>query len=782
MRFKILISLLALSTMNLFADTQQLIDGNINKKVIVNSGHQVQYPTDVDFNPQVPGQLWVLNHGLETGGTTITIDNPGTTAQLNDYRRDGAAGHFMVYASALAFGDTTWATAQDYFNANRAFFGGWCGPSLWPSDMSVYAIYGNPPSGGANGSHYDMVHQSPYSSGIAHEKDLTYWVNDGEYGSISKYDFGVAHIAGGADHSDGKVYRYVDVPYEMNAGIPAHMVIQGNWIYYINPGTKSVNRLDITTGTKGKSLAPTSNGGEQLAEFVEMNGGIWEQFITEGLVSPSGIDIQGDYMIVSDNANGSILLYNISTDSPVLVTTLQTDALSIMGVKFDAEGDIYYVDNLGHEVVKLEGNSGINFYTSTSHLNYDPSGDNQVKIMIENNTDSEITISVGTNDHSVIAESKTKKINASITSPETIVPITVAAGEQGELDVNVDIMSGNGIFEVETTIMIVENDNEDYITSSKFTVSSFEIPLIYVYDDSPQNMNNANLAALLNTTSYSDYIEMNTIDFQKYAMRVIDLKTVIWNAGSFGTTNAQEYSKFQKLRDNGTSLLYLGDGPLFLVGNFSPESNFNLNAFGADYEGQIFQGFSTGGPYLMNGVSGDDVTSEYQNISNSLTLYPTQNGTSAWPTSYLKPTVNSFSIFNHSVSTDSVIAVRNETDNSRSVVQSFNMYNITDINQRTNIFKSIMDWLTYKDITGIFELSGYEPVGIYPNPTTDYIQFENLEITASMTINLLDIAGNNIRNVDATNRNINVSDLSTGTYFLMIQDSNGIKFAKFVKQ
>ena len=103
MRFKILISLLALSAINLFADTQQLIDGNINKKVIVNSTHNVEYPMDVDFNAQVPGQLWVLNHGKESGGTTITIDNPGTTAQLNDFRRDGAASHFLVYGSALAF-------------------------------------------------------------------------------------------------------------------------------------------------------------------------------------------------------------------------------------------------------------------------------------------------------------------------------------------------------------------------------------------------------------------------------------------------------------------------------------------------------------------------------------------------------------------------------------------------------------------------------------------------------------------------------------------------------
>lgn len=53
-------------------------------------------------------------------------------------------------------------------------------------------------------------------------------------------------------------------------------------------------------------------------------------------------------------------------------------------------------------------------------------------------------------------------------------------------------------------------------------------------------MNTADLSGLLNTTSYGNYIEMNTIDFQKYALKVIGLKTVVWNAGSFSTTNAQE--------------------------------------------------------------------------------------------------------------------------------------------------------------------------------------------------------------------------------------------------
>lgn len=761
--------------MNIFADTQQLIDGKVNKKVIVSSKQQVQYPMDIDFNPQVPGQLWVLNHGIESGGTTITIDNPGTPTQTNLFLRDGAAGHFLVYGSALAFGDTTWATAQNYFNANRATFGGWCGPSLWPSDMSIYAIVGNPPTQQDNGSHYDMIHQTPYSTGIAHETDNTYWVNDGELGNITKYNFNEAHRPGGHEHENGQVYRHVDVPYQMNPTTPAHLEIMGNWLYYINPGTKSVNRMDITSGTIGKDLSNTSNGGEELATFVEVNNTTWETVISSGLERPSGIDINENYMIVSDNATGEIIIYDAKTF--VELRRLQTDALSIMGVKFDAAGDIYYVDNLGNEVVKLEGTSGINFYTSASHLNYDPSGDNKVSIIIENNTDSEIIISVAKNTTGIVAESQTQKISASATSPETIVPIKVAAGEKGSLDVNVNIISGNGIFEVESTIMIIENQNQDHFEKTNFTVSSFEIPLISVYEDNPQLQSTTGLDGELSTTGYEDYINMPAYEFSKFALRAEGIQTVIWNPGIVGNLNAEEYLSFQTLRDGGTSLFLLGDRPYLEA---AKETNFNLDAFGAKYNSGLYQGFATNGIIALSGVTGDAVSNDYNTIPGIISIL---NANNAFPTIYLTAAnEQSHSVFHHIISADSTVAIRNDNGSSRSFALGMNMSNFTDPTQRNDIFKSIMDWLTYKDATGVFELSGYESISIYPNPTSDYIQFDNLEITANMTISLLDLGGNTLRTINATNGNINVSDLSTGTYFLMIEDNSGIKFAKFVKQ
>lgn len=775
----LLIGITLLSATHLLADTKGLIEGKINKKVIATSQNKVEYPSDLDFNKADLNQLWILNKGVEggeNGGTTLMITNPGTAAQSFDYRKDGNAWHFMVNPGALAFGDTTWATAQDYFNANRQETrGAWCGPTMWPSDLDIYAIVGNPPNGQQNGSHYDMVHQSTYSSGIAHEFDNTYWVNDGNFGNITKYKFNEAHVPGGHEHENAEVYRHVDVPYSMNPNAPAHMEIRGNWLYYVNPGAKTINRMDITSGTIGKDLSATANYGEELAAFVEVNNTIWETVVSTGLESPSGLDVNDEYLIVSDNATGEIIIYDIDTFEEL--KRLQTDALSIMGIKFDTEGDIYYVDHIGQTVNKLEGMSGVNIYTSQNHLNYTLT-ENTVNVIVENNTDSEITISVASINDKLIASSAELGFNYNVTTPETIVPITVPAGEVGSLQLIVDITSGNGIAEVESSIMIANGENEDSFITTLFTFSSTGIPLVYVYDDIDQNKANADLGGLLSTNDYKDYVEIDAMTFLNYGTRVSGIKTLIWNMGSFGILNSHEHMNFQTLRDGGTSLLLLGDGPYYKAGF---EAQFTLAPFGARYKGTYFQGYETGGEFTLNGVEGDAISDGYSNISGLITIY--NNGANAWPTIEVSGiNAESHNVFYHAISIDSTVAIRNDNGSTRTVTLGMNMYNFTDGTQRNSIFKGIMDWLTYKDVTGIFELAGYEPVSVYPNPTTDYVQFDNLKITANTNIKLLDIAGNTIRNIDYTQTNINVSDLVSGTYFLMVESDNEIKFAKFVKQ
>lgn len=68
--------------------------------------------------------------------------------------------------------------------------------------MSIYAE----PSGG-NGSHLDMLHESPYCQGIASETLNRFWVVDGNLGDIVMYDFKADHGPGNNDHADGVVHR-----------------------------------------------------------------------------------------------------------------------------------------------------------------------------------------------------------------------------------------------------------------------------------------------------------------------------------------------------------------------------------------------------------------------------------------------------------------------------------------------------------------------------------------------------------------------------------------------
>ena len=75
-------------------------------------------------------------------------------------------------------------------DANRQG-GTFAGPSLWNSDMNVYAIDPGSDANGdrLNGSHLDMLHGSPYSMRI----ESAFWVFDGYNGHIAWYNFAADH-------------------------------------------------------------------------------------------------------------------------------------------------------------------------------------------------------------------------------------------------------------------------------------------------------------------------------------------------------------------------------------------------------------------------------------------------------------------------------------------------------------------------------------------------------------------------------------------------------------
>jgi len=316
--------------------------------LIADRNDNVRDPWDIDFHPTRQNELWILNKGVDqSGGGTVTVSNTGLSNQSSEFRRDGNAWHFMALPSALSFSreNGNWATTAEILDANRQG-GSFTGPSLWSSDMDVYAR----PSGG-NGSHLDMLHGSPYSMGIEADKGNAFWVFDAHYGSIVWYDFVADHGPGNDDHSDGKVHRYSEVAVTRSPGVPSHMVVdrKSGWLYIADPAQSRIIRMNTNSGNIKGDLALVN---EQLAEHKEMENVEWNVFKSDNLKKPAGIEIVGDVLYVSDYETGYIVAYNLTSGQEL--GRLDTKKNKIMGLKADSQGRLYFVANEDNEVYRID--------------------------------------------------------------------------------------------------------------------------------------------------------------------------------------------------------------------------------------------------------------------------------------------------------------------------------------------------------------------------------------------------------------------------------------------
>ena len=314
---------------------------------IAKSADGVDTPQDLDFHPSREGELWVVNKGTEDSGSDVVIIMDATEGANDiEVRKDGNAWHFMNLTSAMAFSEDTnnWATSPEVTDANHQVGGSFTGPSLWSSNLDVFAM----PSSG-NGSHLDMLHQSPNSMGIAHEKNDVYWVFDGYTDELVRYNFNDDHGPGGEDHSDAKLKRYSDVPIKRVEGTPSHMVVDKStdWMYIADTKKGQVLRVDVTSGTKSGDLQPSY---ESLAEYSQMEGEKWEVF-AEGLSSPCGIDVDNGTLYVTDNDTGEIIAYDLDTSAEL--GRMETGADGIMGIALGPEGRLWYVDTADEELVRV---------------------------------------------------------------------------------------------------------------------------------------------------------------------------------------------------------------------------------------------------------------------------------------------------------------------------------------------------------------------------------------------------------------------------------------------
>ena len=357
-------------------------------KEIANSTHQVNNPQDLDFVPGRQNEWWVLNKEANVGSTVLIFD-AGLPTQSSQFRRDSHNEHFMARAVAIAFGANNYfVTAQEIQNTagpGSTFMG----PALWSSDTSIYARQhqNNWVPGELLGSHIDMLHQSPYGMGVAHDNANVYWYFDGHNGNICKYDFATPHGVGEDDHSDGKIHRYTDVTVTRKPNVPSHLALDeaNKWLYIVNGGANKVMRMKTNTGTVGATLPVPPSGGEPLAEYKAVTGATKEDVVTSGLTSPSGIDYRKDRIVVSDYATGNLYIYNVTTSPATLVGTIVTGGPGVMGVRIDYNNRIWYVNATTNKVMRIENPNVLAIDEITPALSYE---------VYPNPTSGEVTINL----------------------------------------------------------------------------------------------------------------------------------------------------------------------------------------------------------------------------------------------------------------------------------------------------------------------------------------------------------------------------------------------------
>jgi hypothetical protein len=223
------------------------------------------------------------------------------------------------------------------------------GPTLWSADLSVFAMVGQEfPVNMFEGSHLDMLHQSPLCMGIAHESGNAYWAFDGMAGNIVRYDFVDDHGPGGGDHSDGIIRRYMDASVTRVANIPGHMELDHatGMLYVADTGGNRIMRLDTATGVSTGPLPDNWDGGE----YTGWEGADWQVFTTD-VTTPSGVALHEGRLFVSEPESGDIVAFDLDGNE---LGRMSTPATQIMGITIGPDGKIWYADPSANEIVRVD--------------------------------------------------------------------------------------------------------------------------------------------------------------------------------------------------------------------------------------------------------------------------------------------------------------------------------------------------------------------------------------------------------------------------------------------
>jgi len=328
-------------------------------EVIADDSDGLTRVMDLEFNPEVEGELWTMNSTDDSAVilSDATSDNPSSEKII-----DAFAMHFMDNVSAISFGKPGYfGTTQESDNDYNGQFepNDFMGPTLWktvdfgesnPAAVEfmteLYGFYAD------LGAHYDMLHDSPMATGIEWSHENVYWVFDGDHEAISLQDFKVDHGMGYDDHSDGEILRYVEGEVDRSKGVHSGMVLdkETELLYISDSGNGRIAVLDTTTGTKGGRLP-------QCDEFPypvhnRMKDAVITTLVDEGLERPSGLERYGDLLLVADYLTGIIHAYTLEGEEVDYLDTGLGEKV-LQGIRIGPDGALYVAAGKKSQVLRI---------------------------------------------------------------------------------------------------------------------------------------------------------------------------------------------------------------------------------------------------------------------------------------------------------------------------------------------------------------------------------------------------------------------------------------------
>lgn len=324
--------------------------------------------TSLAFNPTIEGELWVALRQFPSGrpcnrentdraacaalvGAMGVVSSATSREPRAEIKQDDNALHFMRRPTQFAWGEgPLFASCGEAWTDNFEDDSiPYAGPVLWSSDPAIFGVEPEPEQ---NGTHLDMLHETPFCMGIAHESGNAYWVFNGEAGALDRVDFHVPHQIGGEDHSDGEVHRYITGQLLRVPEVPSHLAYdkQRELVYVVDTGHARVLAVDPRAATAGGEITVY----EVLQASGEMEGASVKELVPPGLLQrPSGIALSNDAVYVTDNATGLIHVFDTS-GKRLRVLDTRLPAGSLAGVAWGPDQKLYLSDLLTGAVQRAE--------------------------------------------------------------------------------------------------------------------------------------------------------------------------------------------------------------------------------------------------------------------------------------------------------------------------------------------------------------------------------------------------------------------------------------------